>query len=108
MAVFGLLKRHGGVHAVMILNAGHQTLMSIIRKKVQPDSIVYSDSWHAYDKLDISEFHHERIDHSRHLALGRNHINGICGDTMEYHARTSISSWPSASGASISAHLQNS
>ncbi|WP_373278072.1 transposase [Acetobacter aceti] len=43
VAVFGLLKRH--VHAVMILNAGHQTLMSIIRKKVQPDSIVYSASW---------------------------------------------------------------
>ncbi|MBE7618099.1 IS1595 family transposase [Komagataeibacter sp. FXV2] len=77
VAVFGLLKRHGRVHAVMIPNAGHQTLMSIIRKKVQPDSIVYSDSWHAYDKLDVSEFHHERIDHSRHLALGRNHINGI-------------------------------
>ncbi len=77
VAVFGLLKRHGRVHAVMIPNAGHQTLMSIIRKKVQPDSIVYSDSWHAYDKPDVSEFHHERIDHSRHLALGRNHINGI-------------------------------
>ncbi|NPC88525.1 hypothetical protein HNH97_06350, partial [Gluconacetobacter entanii] len=37
VAVFGLLKRHGRVHAVMIPNAGHQTLMSIIRKKVQPD-----------------------------------------------------------------------
>ncbi|PYD76373.1 IS1595 family transposase [Novacetimonas pomaceti] len=77
VAVFGLLKRHGRVHAVMIPNAGHQTLMSIIRKKVQPDSIVYSDSWHAYDKLDVSEFHHERIAHSRHPALGGNDINGI-------------------------------
>ncbi|GCE90783.1 transposase [Komagataeibacter diospyri] len=61
----------------MIPNAGHQTLMSIIRKKVHPDSIVYSDSWHAYDRLDVSEFHHERLDHSRHPAMGRNHINGI-------------------------------
>lgn len=41
----------------MIPNAGHQTLMSIIRKKVHPDSIVYSVSWHAYAKLDVSEFH---------------------------------------------------
>ncbi|CAM3250589.1 ISXO2-like transposase domain-containing protein [Komagataeibacter xylinus] len=45
--------------------------------KVLPDSIVYSDSWHAYDKLDVSEFHHERVDHSRHFTQGRNHINGI-------------------------------
>ena len=44
VAVFGLLKRHGRVHAVMIPNAGHQTLMTIIRKKVQPDSIDYRDS----------------------------------------------------------------
>lgn len=61
----------------MIPNAGHQTLLSIIRKKVQPSSIVYSDSWHAYDKLGVSEFHYERIDHSRHLVLARNYINGI-------------------------------
>ncbi|WP_130730053.1 IS1595 family transposase [Komagataeibacter xylinus] len=77
VAVFGLLKRSGRVHAVMIPNAGHQTLMSLIRQKVLPDSIVYSDSWHAYDKLDVSEFHHERVDHSRHFTQGRNHINGI-------------------------------
>lgn len=65
VAISGLLKRHGRVYAVMIPNAGHQRLMSIIRKKVQANSIFYSDSWYAYDKLDVSNFHHERIDHSR-------------------------------------------
>ncbi|WP_408884527.1 IS1595 family transposase [Komagataeibacter nataicola] len=75
--IFGLLKWHGRVHAVMIPNAGHRTLMPIIQKKVQPASIVYSNSWHVYDKLDVLEFHHERIDHGRHLALGRHHINDI-------------------------------
>lgn len=77
VAVSGLLKRHSRVHAVMIPNVGHQMLMSTIRKNLRPDSIVYSDFWHAYDKLDVPEFHHERIDHSGHPALGRNHINGI-------------------------------
>ena len=67
VAVFGLLKRSGRVHAVMIPNAGHQT----------PMSLVYSDSWHAYDRLDVSGFHHERVDHSRYFTQGRNHINGI-------------------------------
>ncbi|AQU86255.1 hypothetical protein B0W47_00915 [Komagataeibacter nataicola] len=89
VAIFDLLKRHGRVHAVMIPNAGHQTLMSIIQKKVQTDSIVYSDSWHAYDKLDVPEFHHKRIDQSRHLALGRNHINDIenCWSQAKRHVR---------------------
>lgn len=50
VSIFGLLKRCARVHAVMIPNAGHQTLMSISQLKVQPDSIAYSDSWHAYDK----------------------------------------------------------
>ena len=77
VAVFGLLKRHGRVHAVMIPNARHQTLMSIIRKKIRPDSIVYSDTWHAYRTLDVSEFRHERINHTTRFSDGRNHINGI-------------------------------
>src|ERR1700733_13156548 len=46
--------------------------------KVVPDSIVYTDSYPAYDVLDVSEFHHHRIDHSDAYVLDRhNHINGI-------------------------------
>src|SRR3984885_8248636 len=46
--------------------------------KVVPDSIVYTDSYPAYDVLDVSEFHHHRIDHSDAYVLDRhNNINGI-------------------------------
>ena len=41
--VFGLLKRNGKVYAAMIPDAKTKTLMPIIREKVQPDSIVYTD-----------------------------------------------------------------
>lgn len=75
--VFGLLKRGGRVHACMIPDASSATLMPIIRAKVQPDSIVYTDCWTAYNALDVSEFHHERINHSEEYAVGKNHINGI-------------------------------
>ena len=45
---------------------------------IVPDSIVYTDSYPAYDVLDVSEFHHHRIDHSDAYVLDRhNHINGI-------------------------------
>lgn len=75
--VFGLLKRGGKVYACMIPDASSDTLMPIIRRKVLPDSIVYTDGWTAYNALDVSEFHHERINHSEEFAIGRNHINGI-------------------------------
>ncbi|MBE7728397.1 IS1595 family transposase [Komagataeibacter sp. FXV3] len=77
VAVFGLLKRGGRVHAVMIPDAGSRTPMSVIRKKIRSDSIVYSDTWHAYRTLDVSEFRHERINHATRFSDGRNHIKGI-------------------------------
>jgi transposase len=49
----------------------------IIKRKVIPDSIVYSDCWKGYNTLDVSDFHHFRINHSKLFADRRNHINGI-------------------------------
>lgn len=75
--VFGLLKRNGKVFSVMIPDAKTSTLMPIIRQQVKPDSIVYTDTWRSYNALDISEFKHSRINHSKLFANERNHINGI-------------------------------
>ena len=74
--VFGLLKRGGKVYTKVIPDASGSTLTPIIERKVIPDSIVYSDSWHGYNALDVSDFKHLRINHSRLFAEGRNHING--------------------------------
>ena len=75
--VFGLLKRGGKVHAMMIPDAKSLTLMGIMRERIRPDSIVYTDSFRSYDILDVSEFHHHRINHSEIFADAHNHINGI-------------------------------
>jgi len=75
--VFGLLKRGGKVYVVPIPDAKATTLMPIIRKKIQPDSIVYTDTFGSYSALDVSEFHHSRINHSKLFADRQNHINGI-------------------------------
>ena len=77
MPVFGLLKRGGRVYTVMISDSKSRTLLGIMRERIQPDSIVYTDSFRSYDVLDVSEFHHERINHSKEFVLDRNHINGI-------------------------------
>ena len=75
--VFGLLKRGGKVYAKVIPNAKGKTLKAIMDNKIVPDSIVYSDTFSAYNVLDVSDFKHYRINHSKLFADKRNHINGI-------------------------------
>jgi transposase len=76
--VFGLLKRSGRVYAVPIPSAKSSVLMGIIRERTTPDSLIYTDALSAYDVLDVSEFHHHRINHNQtFVGPGRAHINGI-------------------------------
>ncbi|NBX85687.1 MAG: IS1595 family transposase [Proteobacteria bacterium] len=77
VAVFGLLKRGGKVYTAIIPNAKTATLLPIIAEKVVPHSVVFTDTFKAYNALDVSDFHHRRINHSHLFAAGRNHINGI-------------------------------
>lgn len=77
VAVFGLLKRGGKVYTAIIPNAKTETLLPIIQERVTPDSIVYTDTFRSYNALDVSEFYHQRINHSKLFADRQNHINGI-------------------------------
>jgi transposase len=51
--------------------------MLIIRNRIKLDSVVYTDCWRSYNALDVSEFKHYRINHSKLFAQKQNHINGI-------------------------------
>jgi transposase len=78
VAVFGILKRGGEVYAQMIADCGGATLVPIVRRKVRPASVVYSDGWPGYDPLSVEGYEHERADHDqeRVSADGGRHING--------------------------------
>jgi len=78
--VFGLLKLGGRVYTLPIPNAKARMLMPIIKSRVVPYSIVYTDNFASYDVIDVSTFHHRRIDHAKAFAEGKGnerHINGI-------------------------------
>ena len=77
VAVFGILKRGGKVYTKVVINTKSETLMPLIAKKIAPDSVVYTDCYRSYNALDVSDFYHERINHSKLFATGKNHINGI-------------------------------
>ena len=75
--VFGLLKRGGKVYTQIVTDTKTETLLPIIRQKIKPESIVYTDSYRSYNVLDVSGFKHYRINHSKLFAHKHNHINGI-------------------------------
>ncbi len=79
--VFGLVKRHGKVYTEIVPDCSKSTLQSIIRGKVEIDSVIYSDKWHGYDGLvDVGYDKHYRVDHGKdEFVNGKNHINGIEG-----------------------------
>ena len=76
--VFGLLKRKGRVYTRIVNDVTRETLRKVIRTKVIPKSIIYSDSFRSYDGLVLDGFKHYRIDHGEtFVKRKRNHINGI-------------------------------
>ncbi len=77
IVVFGILKRGGKVFTKVVTDTKTTTRMPVIAREVAPDSVVYTDCYGSYNALDVSGFHHHRINHSALFATGKNHINGI-------------------------------
>ena len=75
--VFGIHKRGGKVYTKMVSDTKSKTLFDALKSKILPDSVVYTDSYPSYDILDVSDFKHYRINHSKLFADKQNHINGI-------------------------------
>ena len=78
--VFGMLKRNGQVYTQVVKNCSTSELLPILRDSSNlAESIIYSDTWAAYDGLvDYGAKAHCRVKHSKNeFANGRNHINGI-------------------------------
>ena len=73
---FGLLKRGGEVRVVFPESVQGPVSRAAIRENVEPQSWVYTGRFTAYNQVSLDGFHHERIDHSKAFASGRNHING--------------------------------
>jgi transposase len=62
----------------MIGDTRRETVLPIIKRKVAPDSVVYSDTYAVYDTLSVEGYRHWRVNHDERFAEeGRNHINGI-------------------------------
>ena len=74
-----MLKRGDKAYLKVVNNCSAAELVPIIESNVDKESIIYTNSWRAYDDLvDYGYKQHYRIKHSdNQFAEGRNHINGI-------------------------------
>ncbi len=77
--VFGILQRGGSVYTEIVPDCARKTLLAIIRGRIDPDSVIHSDSWRGYSGLvDLGYKKHYRVHHGKNeFANGRRHINGI-------------------------------
>ena len=106
--VFGLLKRQGKVYTEVIDDCSKATIQAIIRGKIDPESIIHSDGWKAYDGLvDIGFKKHYRVHHSANeFSSGPSHINGI--ESFWAFAKTRLSKFRGLPERTFYLHLKES
>ena len=104
--VFGILQRGGKVYTEIVPDCAKKTLQGIIRGKVDPGSVVHSDTWRGYNGLvDMGYKKHFRIKHGHNeFANGKNHINGI--ESFWSYAKRRLQKFHGISRVSFNLHLK--
>jgi transposase-like protein len=80
MPVFGITQRDGEVSATKVNNLKKSTVYPLIKERVLPQSMIYTDEFPMYDKLHKQGYHHKRVHHaSKVWVMGNAHTNTIEG-----------------------------
>jgi transposase len=83
--VFGMAERKGAeskgrVVATTVQNTKRATVMPHIKKKILPESMVYTDEYTVYDSLGKEGYRHDRVNHAEEVYVaGDVHTNTIDG-----------------------------
>ena len=78
--VFGMAQRKGNVSATVTPDLKRDTVYPIIKERVMPDSMIYTDEFRVYNRLKGHGYHHKRVHHaSKVWVLGDAHTNTIEG-----------------------------
>jgi transposase len=104
--VFGILKRNGFVYTQIVPNVSRKTLQAIIQGRVEPDSIIHSDTWKSYNGLvDLGYKKHYRVRHGENeFALETSHINGI--ESFWGYAKTRLARFRGIHKSTFYLHLK--
>ncbi len=75
--VFGVLTRGGKIHTTVVPNTREDTLLPILRKRINPDALVYTSASHVSEALDRLGVRHRKVSKNDRFAPGPAHMNGI-------------------------------
>nr|MBC8275992.1 IS1595 family transposase [Chloroflexota bacterium] len=80
MPVVGITQRKGEVSATKVNDLKSSTVYPLIKERVLPQSMVYTDEFRMYDKLHKQGYQHKRVNHSAKVWVrGDAHTNNIEG-----------------------------
>jgi transposase-like protein len=78
--VIGIAQRNGKVSVKAVANVKRSTVMPLIAKNVERKTIIYTDEYKVYDKVEDAGFNHVQCNHAAgEYVVGNAHTNTIEG-----------------------------
>lgn len=87
--VFGMIQRYGEVVIKMLPNVQQATIKPIINQYVKSGTLVYTDEYDIYAKLDVWGYGHNTVNHSAGEFARDENGDGFC----EVHVNTMEGFW---------------
>jgi transposase len=87
--VFGMIQRCGQVVIQMLANVRQATLEPLIKASVLPGTLIYTDEYAIYNRLEEWGYGHESVNHAADEYARDDDGNGFC----EVHVNTMEGFW---------------
>ena len=87
--IFGMIERGGEVLIKMLENVQHKTIQPIIERYVEKGSLIYSDEYRIYNRLDEWGYSHKQVCHGAGEYARDDDGDGFC----EVHVNTLEGFW---------------
>jgi len=87
--IFGMIQRGGQVVIKMLANVRQTTIMPLIKSTILPDSMIYTDEYSIYSRLDEWGYGHESVNHGSGEYARDDDGDGFC----EVHVNTMEGFW---------------
>ena len=62
--VLGMMQRNGEVSIKMLPNVQQTTIQPVLTKVIKPGSLIYTDEYNIYDRLEQWGYQHKSVNHS--------------------------------------------
>jgi transposase-like protein len=87
--VFGMIQRGGQVVINLLANVKQKTIEPLIKDTIMPGTLIYTDEYSIYARLDVWGYEHKSVNHGRGEFARDEDGDGLC----EVHVNTMEGFW---------------